>query len=379
MAPKKTYYLHTLWMYPKMIDKVATKVIAKYLEKGNMSRCLRDILPSSKLTLEQRDNVAEIVHDFIRWKKLYDHIIEERDIAKLPEIYVQLAVVKAQTGAKSLPFDYRYSCSGYVAKILKKRESLAKYLNERPPTTLCSNLNKSSTKEVINILNEEKLPASLSKLETAVLTTSNGRYSSAIKNRYAHVQDESSQLISYIAANMGDNILDFCAGNGGKSLTMASITRNKKNLHSYDLNLKKRTTIRQRSMEYNANLVVEDKPPKKKFDVILVDAPCTGIGAARRNPEAKYVEGPGDFPQIQFGILNDAARMINDEGIILYSICTITPEETKDVVEKFSKQKNFKIIGLNNHPYSELLIKNKYGAFTNIPGGDLFFISMLQE
>ncbi len=362
-----------------MIDKVATKIIAKYLEKGNMSRCLRDILPLSNLTLEQRDQVAEIVHDVVRWKKLYDTIIKERGIKKLPETYAQLATVKAHLGAKNLPFEYKYSCSEYVAKILKKRETLAKYLNERPPTTLCVNLNKSSIDEVLDVLRKEKLPAEQSNLETAILTTSNGRYSFAIKNRYAHVQDESSQLISYIAVELGDTILDFCAGNGGKSLSMASITKNKKILHSYDINPKKRETIKQRCIEYNANIVVEDEPPKKKFDVILVDAPCTGVGAARRNPEAKYVEGPGDFPKIQLDILKDAAKTVNKGGIILYSVCTITSEETKDVVENFTKQNQFEIIGLNNNSYSKLLMKNKYGAFTNVPGGDLFFISILQK
>ncbi|MDH7518122.1 MAG: RsmB/NOP family class I SAM-dependent RNA methyltransferase [Candidatus Thermoplasmatota archaeon] len=362
-----------------MINKIATKIIDKYLEKGNMSRCLRDILPSSNLTLEQRDNVAEIVHDVVRWKKLYDYIIKERGIKKLPETYVQLAVVKAQMVSKPLPFDYKYSCSEYVAKILKKRESLAEYLNERPPTTLCVNLNKSNKEEIIKTLYEEKLPAMQSKLETAVLTTSNGRYSSAIKNRYAHVQDESSQLISYMAVKLGNSILDFCAGNGGKSLSMASITKNKKTLHAYDVNQKKRVTIKQRAMEYNANIIVEDELPRKKFDVTLVDAPCTGIGAARRNPEAKYVEEPGDFPKTQLDILENAAKTVNEEGFILYSVCTITPEETRDVVETFSKQNQFKIVGLNKNPYSKFLIKNKYGAFTNIPGGDLFFVSILQK
>jgi len=362
-----------------MIDKIATKIIDKYLKKGNMSRCLRDILPSSNLTVEQRDDVAEIVHDVVRWKKLYDHIIKERGIKKLPETYVQLAVVRAHIGEKNLPFDYRYSCSEYLAKILKKREALAKYLNERPPTTLCANLNKSSTAEIIKILSEEKLPAIQSKLETAVLTTSNGRYSSAIKKRYAHVQDESSQLISHMAVNLGNNILDFCAGNGGKSLSMASITKNKKTIHAYDVNPKKRATIKQRSVEYDANIVVEEEPPEKKFDLVVVDAPCTGIGVARRNPEAKYVEGPGDFPQIQLNILQDAAKTVNEGGFILYSVCTITPEETKDVVENFSKRNRFKIIELNKNPYSKLLMKNRYGAFTNVPGGDLLFVSLLQK
>ena len=362
-----------------MLEKIATKVVAKYMRKGNMSRCLRDILPATNLTKEQREVVADIVHDVVRWKKLYDRILDERDIEKIPENYVQLAIDGAHKDAHSNSFEYQYSCSNYVTNILKDKVEWAKYLNEKPPTTLCVNLNKSSTADVIKILKKEKMPVERSKLETAVLTTSIGRYSSVIKNRYAHVQDESSQLISYIAVNMGDKILDFCAGNGGKSLSMASITRNGKTLHAYEINVKKRVTLEQRCKEYNANILIEESIPDKMFDVVLVDAPCTGIGAARRNPEAKYVDGPGDFPEIQLKILKDAAQKVIDGGTLIYSLCTFTPEETEGVVKQFSKISDFKVNKAYNFTHSDLILKNRYGAFTNVPNGDIFFVSILRK
>ncbi len=129
-----------------MEDKVAAQVITKYLKKGNMARCLRDILPSSNLSKKQRENIADIVHTVVRWKRLFEHIIETRGLPGSAETYVRLARDGAQTNASSYPFEYRYSCSSYVASILKDHGDWAEYLNETPPTTLCVNFNKSTTR-----------------------------------------------------------------------------------------------------------------------------------------------------------------------------------------------------------------------------------------
>lgn len=362
-----------------MLEKIATKVIWKYLKKGNMSRCLRDILPSTNLTREQREAVADIVHDVVRWKRLYELILDEEGSERTAENYVELATNDAQKNANLYPFEYQCSCSDYVATLLKDQMAWARYLNDKPPTTLCVNFNMSSTKEVVNTLKKEKLQAKLSKIETAVLTESNARYSSVIKNRYAHVQDESSQLISYLTLSLGDSILDFCAGNGGKSLSMASIARNKKTIHAYEINEKKRAVIKQRCTEYDAKTVVEEQQPKSMFDVVLVDAPCSGIGTARRNPEAKYFEGETEFKKLQLKILKDASKNVKTRGFILYSVCTITPEETEEVIKQFTKKKEFKVSKFKELDYSELLKQNKYGAFTAVPNGDLFFVSLLKK
>ena len=362
-----------------MEEKVAARVITKYLKKGNMARCLRDILPSSGLSKEQREEIAELIHDVVRWKKLYEHIIDIRGLKPSPETYVKLAMNGSQADASLYPFEYRYSCSSYVANVLKDHGDWAEFLNEKPPTTLCVNFNKSTINDVMSMLQQETLPAERSLLTTAILTSSISKYSKVIQQRFAHVQDESSQLVSLLTASLGESIFDYCAGNGGKSLAIASITKNGKKLYAYERNAAKRTTLKRRCSEYNANVTVEDNPSEKKYDIVLVDAPCTGLGAARRNPEVKYIESPGDLPQIQLSILNKAAENVNTGGTLFYVVCTMTPEETTQVIQTFIEKKGFILSSFNALPYEEFLSRNKYGAFSALPRGDVFFLSALKS
>jgi 16S rRNA (cytosine967-C5)-methyltransferase len=360
------------------LEQVATQVVSKYLKKGNMARCLRDILPSSMLPKEKRETVAEIVHSVVRWKKLYDHILDTRATEPTPRLYVQLAIEGAEAGASSFPFEYRYSCSAYVAGVLRDHTDWAGYLNETPPTTLCVNLNKSSPQQVMTQLHEEQIFAERSVLDTAILTSSVSKYSTMLQQRFAHVQDESSQLVAYLAASYGESIFDFCAGSGGKSLTMASLHRNTKHLFAYDTNAAKRTTLTKRCDEYGARVKVEQTIPVKTFDVVLVDAPCTGLGAARRNPEAKYVENADEFPSTQLSILRQAAENVRGQGYLVYSVCTITPEETTDVIQQFVGHTDFSLAPFTS-TLTPWLQPTKQGAFTVLPRGDLFFVAVLHR
>lgn len=362
-----------------MIEQIATQVVKKYLKKGNMARCLRDILPSSGLSKEQRETVAEIVHDVVRWKKLYKHILDNQGSEPNPGRYVKLAVEGAHAEASTYPFEYRYSCSSYVAGLLKQYGEWAEYLNERPPTTLCINFNKSTPEQVMELLHEDQIFSERSLLETAILTTSVSKYSKVLQQRFAHVQDENSQLIAHITASVGDRIFDFCAGNGGKSLAIASLSRNAKHITAYDTSAGKRAILAKRCTDYTADVQIEDSIPKKVFDVVLVDAPCTGLGAARRNPEVKYTDGPGNFPATQLSILTQAAENVRNGGILLYTVCTITPEETSKVIYQFIKHADFSIVPLTNLIHHEFLQKTTHGAFTVLPQGDLFFLSLLRK
>jgi 16S rRNA (cytosine967-C5)-methyltransferase len=362
-----------------MIEDVAVQVVSKYLKKGNMARCLRDILPSSGLSKENREKVAEIVHDVVRWKKLYEHILHNQGSEPNPRLYVKLAGEGAHAEASSYPFDYRYSCSSYVAGVLKEYGEWAGYLNETPPTTLCVNFNKTTPEQVMNLLHEDHIFSKRSILDTAILTTSVSKYSSVLQQRYAHVQDENSQLIAHLAASLGEHIFDFCAGNGGKSLAMASLSRNTKQLSAYDTNASKRAILTKRCKDYEANVRVEESIPKTMFDVVLVDAPCTGLGAARRNPEAKYVKDSNDFPTTQLSILQQAKGNVRKHGFLLYSVCTITPEETSEVINQFTKHADYSVASLTNIIHKEFLQPTMQGAFTVLPHGDLFFLALLRK
>jgi 16S rRNA (cytosine967-C5)-methyltransferase len=362
-----------------MEEKVAIRIVAKYLRKGNMARCLRDILPSSGLSNEQREEIAEIVHDVVRWKKLYDQIINHRGLQPTAESFIKLALDNAQAEGTTYPFEYRYSCSSYVANVLKNYEHWAKYLNQTPPTSLCVNRNISTVSEVMDILHSEQMQAARSILDTTILTSSIGKYSKVIQQKYAHIQDENSQFIALLSVSLGNSILDYCAGNGGKSLAVASFSKNTKQLTAYETNIAKRTILRRRCSEYHANVIVEEHVPKERYDLVLVDAPCTGLGAARRNPEAKYREGPADFPAIQLSILRDAAKNVQNHGYLLYAVCTITPEETTQVIQAFIEHQEFTISPLDSAPHAEYLQHAQHGAFTILPQGDLFFVSLLKK
>jgi len=362
-----------------MEEKIAVRIISKYLKKGNMARCLRDILPTAGLTKEQREEIAELVHNVVRWKKLYGQILHRNGLPLTGENYVKLALNNSQTEGSTFPFEYRYSCSDFVGGVLKNHSDWAEYLNQTPPTGLCVNLNLSTKSDVLAILQSEHSPAKSSILEPTILAHSISKYSKAISQRYAHVQDENSQFVALISVSLGNSILDYCAGNGGKSLAMASFSKNKKQLHAYELNDAKRAILQQRCKEYQANVVVEKKPPNEKYDLVLVDAPCTGLGAARRNPEAKYIEGPAEFPATQFSLLKTAAQNVKNYGYLLYAVCTITPEETSQVVQHFTQREEFTVSPLNSLPHAEYLQPTQHGAFTMLPQGDLFFVSLLQK
>jgi 16S rRNA (cytosine967-C5)-methyltransferase len=370
--------LHEIPGADDMIEQVAAQVVSKYLKKGNMARCLRDILPSSGLSKEQRETVAEIVHTVVRWRKLYDHMLDTQAAKPTPQRYVKLAVEGAEVKASLFPFEYRFSCSAYVAGVLQDHSDWAGYLNEKPPTTLCVNFNRSTTEQVMNLLHEDQIFAERSVLDTAVLTSSVSKYSRVLEQHFAHVQDESSQLIAHLAASSGESIFDFCAGNGGKSLAMASLSRNVKHLVAYDTNAAKRAILTKRCSEYGAFVQVENTIPSKLFDVVLVDAPCTGLGAARRNPEAKYVESPEEFPRTQLSIVRQAAENVRDHGYLLYAVCTITPEETTQVIQEFLKRPDFSLVPFPDQ-YAQLLQPTKHGAFTVVPRGDLFFLALLHK
>ena len=368
-----------LVVYHNMDEKIAARIVTKYLRKGNMARCLRDILPSSGLSKEQREEIAELVHDVVRWKKLYEQIIERQGLQPTPETYVKLALDGAQADVSSYPFEYRYSCSPYVTSVLTQHGDWAEYLNQNPPTSLCVNLNKSSVSEVIKLLQTEHIQAKHSILDTTIQTSSISKYSTVVQQRFAHVQDENSQLIAVLAVHLGNSILDYCAGNGGKSLAMASFSKNTKHLTAYEVNPGKQAILRQRCNEYSANVTVEEHPPDDVYDLVLVDAPCTGLGAARRNPEAKYTEGPGEFPATQLSILKEAAQNVQNHGFLLYAVCTITPEETTQIIQTFTKKHGFTVTSLKSVPHAEYLQHTKDGAFTILPQGDLFFVSLLKK
>jgi 16S rRNA (cytosine967-C5)-methyltransferase len=360
-------------------ERIAFHILAKYCRKGNMARCLRDILPTSRLSRDERSQIADLMHDIVRWKKQYDFLLEQQHHTPTPEVYLSLASSPTHELDASLPLEYRYSCSSYVAQLFENHPDWAMYLNTPPPTTLCVNHNKTTIDVIIQQLQQEQFSVERGCLNSAVRSASSALKSAeVIRQHLAHVQDESSQLAAAIAVEQGDRVLDFCAGNGGKTLTMASLGKNSKDLVAFETDERRRETLQRRCLEYDAKVTVSPPSMQASFDFILVDAPCTGLGAARRNPEAKYIEDADEYPQLQLSILQQASGYLKAEGCLLYVVCTITPEETSEVISRFTSASSFEILPISA-PYESYLSKSSNGYFTNIPQGDLFFLSFLKK
>jgi 16S rRNA (cytosine967-C5)-methyltransferase len=171
----------------------------------------------------------------------------------------------------------------------------------------------------------------------------------AFNNGLVEVQDEGSQLAALLVdARPGMRIVDFCAGAGGKTLAMSAAMQNKGRIVACDVlqGRVERAAVRlQRAGAHNVErrgLDSERDPWVKRhpggFDRVLVDAPCSGMGTWRRNPDAKWKLTPdylGELLDLQKRILDSAARLVKPGGRLIYATCSLLPEENEAQVEAF--------------------------------------------
>ena len=165
---------------------------------------------------------------------------------------------------------------------------------------------------------------------------------------WVEVQDEGSQVAALLAAaKPSDHVIDLCAGAGGKTLALAAAMQNKGQIHATDLDVRRLAPIYARIERAGARNVQVRTPRKSadplaglggRADLVLVDAPCTGSGAWRRNPDAKWRIRPGALEQRrieQAAVLDRAAELVRQEGRIIYVTCSVFEEENGAQVRAF--------------------------------------------
>ncbi len=162
------------------------------------------------------------------------------------------------------------------------------------------------------------------------------------------VQDEASQLVPLLlGAEPEDTVVDCCAAPGGKAVQLAEQVGPKGEVIALELHEARLTLIHRAARRLNlANLRVLRRDVGKGFDLqgrlrfkrILVDAPCSGLGTLRRNPDARWRLLPEEIPgwaERGLGLLSSAARYVEEGGVLVYSVCTHTPEETVSLITRF--------------------------------------------
>jgi 16S rRNA (cytosine967-C5)-methyltransferase len=211
------------------------------------------------------------------------------------------------------------------------------------------------------------------------------------------VQDEGSQLVGFLLApQRREMVVDFCAGAGGKTLLLGAMMQNQGRLYAFDVSEKRLNNLKPRLKRsglsnLHAQLISNENDLKikrlhGKIDRVLVDAPCSGLGTLRRNPDLKWRQQPEDVAELvvkQASILASAARLLKPGGRLVYATCSILPEENQHIVEGFLAQHpEFKLldageilasqqIGLNTGSYLQLL--------PHVHGTDGFFAAAMEK
>jgi len=359
-----------------------------------------------------RGFVAETTYEIVRWKRLYAEIANIKEPYSRDDAWRLFAVWATLKGIK-LP-DWKYfentptrKIKGRfdeLSKIRKFRESVPDWIDElgvkelgetkwtkelaaqnlQADVILRVNTLKTNKKDLQLKLQSEDIeteflpnhPSALKLVERA-----NVFKTEAFKNGWFEVQDASSQLVAdFLDVKPGMKVVDTCAGAGGKTLHLASLMENKGQIIAMDIyesKLKKLKIRARRNGVHNIEMKVNDstKPIKKlydKADRILIDAPCSGLGVLRRNPDAKWKLEPefiDNIKQTQQEILQQYSRMLKSGGKMVYATCSVLPSENRNQVDEFlasESGKDFKFVKDNN-------------VFAHESGYDGFYMALLER
>lgn len=207
-----------------------------------------------------------------------------------------------------------------------------------------------------------------------------------LRNGYIEIQDEGSQLIAEICApNHRQIVVDFCAGAGGKTLALATLMQNKGRLYAFDVHAKRLALAQKRMKRAGVNNVTCEEISHKWIkrhlefaDIVLVDAPCSGTGTWRRNPDMRAKFSSQDLSELidkQESILQQASSLVKYGGKLVYATCSLLQDENENQIFKFLK---------NNKQFSLLpvtIIDGKPHQFLRLSpyrnGTDGFFVATM--
>ncbi len=243
----------------------------------------------------------------------------------------------------------------------EKAVEIALSCNQEAPTTLRVNPLKCNRDQLIELLQKEGIeakPTELSPYGLHLQQRAQLFQLQAFRDGFFEMQDEGSQLIAdLMKIKPGDEVLDYCAGSGGKTLAFAHKLAGKGQVYLHDIRKEALESARQRlrraGIQNSQTMTFEDKRKKRilagRMDWIFVDAPCTGTGTLRRNPDMKlrfnqeFLDG---CIKLQQEVMREALRFLKPSGHVVYATCSILPEENEEQVARFCSEYNLEIVGV---------------------------------
>ncbi len=347
-------------------DHYADKVIERTLK--------RDKRWGSK----DRAFIASTTYELVRYKRLYLEIAEEKTPLSREGFFRVLAVWATLRGLElpdwpefeqvpSRKIKGRFDALRHERAIkesipdwldtlgeqafgAKKWEAELKALNTEAEVILRANTLRISRDELANYLNKEGIESTPVKgVDEALILSerANVFQLKGFKDGWFEVQDASSQKVApFLDVHPGQRVIDACAGAGGKALHLSALMENKGQLIALDVFDHKLKTLKLRARRAGAHNIetrtIDSSKVIKKLhrsaDRVLIDAPCTGLGVLRRNPDAKWkidAQFLERVVQTQKEILTSYAQMVKPEGKLVYATCSILPQENEQQVAYF--------------------------------------------
>lgn len=359
-----------------------------------------------------RGFIAETTYEMVRYKRLYAEIAEVKAPYSRPDLFRMWAVWAVLKGI-NLPdwkqieptperrikgkFDelskirkYREAIPDWIDDLCEKSlgeklwtKEIAK-LNEPAEVILRTNTLKTDKETLRKALLDEGIVAEPIKgypLALKLVERANVFVTQAFKNGFFEVQDASSQLVAeMLDVKPGQRVVDTCAGAGGKSLHIAALMENKGQLISMDIYESKLKELKRRARRNSVHNIEtreisSSKIYKKLYgsaDRVLIDAPCTGLGVLRRNPDSKWKMQPEFFEKItktQQEILRNYSKILKPGGKMVYATCSILPQENLDQVKSF----------LSSDEGSDFSLISDKKIYASKSGFDGFYMALLER
>ena len=356
-----------------------------------------------------RKFIAETVYDCVRWKRLYNEIAGTKDHftqENLWKIFTVWAVLKGimlpdwkqfeGTPVRRIKgkFDelqgqrvFRESIPDWLDQLGEKElgkqwEKELSALNEQAEVILRANTLKTTKENLQKVLLENEIETQIIKgySDALQLTERKNIFTTeAFKNGFFEVQDASSQMVAqYLEVLPGMRVVDACAGAGGKALHLAALMQNKGQIIALDIYENKLKELKRRAKRAGAHNIEprhidSTKVIKKLYnnvDRVLIDAPCSGLGVFRRNPDAKWKLQPEfieDIKKTQAEILNNYSKMLKVGGKLVYATCSILPSENENQVQYF----------LESHKEFKFIAEKK--ILPSVSGYDGFYMALLER
>lgn len=359
-----------------------------------------------------RGFIAETTYEMVRYKRLYTEIAEVKAPFSRPDLFRMWAVWAVLKGIqlpdwKQIEPTPERRIKGKfdeLSKIRKYREAVPdwidelceKSLGEKLWTKEIAKLNEPA--EVIlrtNTLKTTKEQLRKTLLDEGIVTEPIKGYASALrlpervnvfvtqsfKNGFFEVQDASSQLVAaMLDVKPGQRVVDTCAGAGGKSLHLAALMENKGQLIAMDIYGSKLKELKGRARRNGAHNIepreIDSTKVFKKLygsaDRVLIDAPCTGLGVIRRNPDTKWKMQPEFLEKItktQQEILRNYSKIVKSGGKMVYATCSILPQENLDQVKSF----------LSSEEGNDFSLISDKKIYASKSGFDGFYMALLEK